>query len=536
MNQLRPYQTEALISINNLLEKGINKQLVVMATGLGKTRLAAELIHQFNKVLWLTHVEELINQSSLAILNNIFHDNSHMLSIINKITSSEGGIIGLHKMDLFSQSGIENIKNTVGIIKREQFDIDSKIVVASVQTLHRRLDIIDANYFDLIICDEAHCFGANIFRKILDHFHPKLRLGLTATPYRMDGFGLGYLFDEIAYEYNIADGIKDGYLCEIEAISIKTNVNIDNVRTTAGELNSKDLKIIDTPERNLLIVNKYKEYASGRQAIVYCSDVEHVLNITESFKEAGINVDFVVGDVSLCPNRSERINNFKSGQTQVMVNCEILVAGFDYPDVGCIIMACPTKSKTKFVQAVGRGTRLKTPEFVQQFGQNLILLDVFDITSKHKLVNSASLDYGLPIEDRVFMTKKKKEELIKNRKTVNFDGDLFNNDKRKKLFEIPKVEYKWQPWMNKDCTIKQLEFLRALGYDVENNTYTMGMASKLIGGTEATEKQKNALRKWGYNVPDTLTRIEADAAFMDIEKRTGITLNSRKGNAFVKKQ
>ena len=245
---LRPYQHEVICKVEDALKSGVNSQLVVMATGLGKTFTAVKIVEklQFKRILWVTHNEELISQSGLAFLKDKFDDTfaKHVEAIgfldwVDKHNCNFGNHTGTFKM---------------GAIKASVFKIDAEVTMASAQTLYRRLDKIPFDYFDCIVVDEAHLFLAKTFVQPLEYFKPKLLLGLTATPTRMDGLSLSNIFDQITYEYNIGQGIKDGYLCELDGIRVQTNVSLDNVRTTAGELNQKDLADeVNIPRRNQLI-------------------------------------------------------------------------------------------------------------------------------------------------------------------------------------------------------------------------------------------------------------------------------------------
>jgi len=298
--QLRPYQQEAIDAILLAMNQGCDKQMLVLATGLGKTLCATFLADrdEFSKTLWLTHTEELIDQSA--------------------------GVLA-------------TTGKSVGIIKQKRMEIDNPIVVASVQTIHRRLDQLDPYMFDLIIIDECDLSMAVSWVKILDHFKPKLRLGMTATPFRADGSDLYYLFDKITYEKDILSGINDGFLCDIRAKRIRTDLGLDKVRTMAGDFNKKELgEIVDCSARNNLIVDSYFQYAMGRQAIAFCVDVKHAMNLCTVMQRRGIRAEFVVGDKELCPDRSERIARFKSGETKILTNVMVLTTGFDHPDVGCI--------------------------------------------------------------------------------------------------------------------------------------------------------------------------------------------------------
>ena len=396
---LRPYQKEAIDLVFKSMKKGGDKLLLSMATGTGKTATAVKLLNEYKesnpnaRVIWGTHTEELVEQSAIALLAELeLMPYEHLVEVIEKY----GGLLDLLRADdLNVNDQALIIRENIGVVKADLFDIDKPIVIASMQTLWRRLDKIPADYFDIFICDECHLFGANTFKKSLDYFDTKLRLGLSATPYRMDGMLMGDIFDEIVFDYPIDKAIKDGYLCEIDAIRVKTEASLDSVKTVAGDLNQKDLEeIVNTSERNQLVVDKYKEYASGRQFLAFCVDVQHAMDLNATFIKNDIKSNFIVGNKSLTPDRKDIISEFKKGEYVGLTNCMVLTAGFDHPNIGCVIMASPTKSLTKYIQQVGRGTRLKNEAYTIKFKQEVVVLDIVDITSKHRLINTWTLDKG----------------------------------------------------------------------------------------------------------------------------------------------
>lgn len=286
MKILRPYQEIALSKIADALQRGVNKQILCLATGLGKTYTAVQATKPYNRVLWVTHTEELLSQSALAFIKEMFDE-----SFANHVENI--GFINYIKQGvLFALDGF-----SMGVIKADAFYPSGNVVVASSATLYRRLDKLPPDSFDMIVVDECHMAAAKTWVKSLTHFTPKLLLGLTATPHRSDNLQLGNVFDEIVYDYGIAEGIKGGYLCEMNAVRVKTTTSLDSVRTTAGELNQKDLSNeVNTPERNQLVVSSYIKYAKGRQGIFYCVDVEHAVQLAEIFNEHGISCKPVVGD------------------------------------------------------------------------------------------------------------------------------------------------------------------------------------------------------------------------------------------------
>src|SRR3990167_4398254 len=256
MKITRPYQQQCIDIIEFKLQKGVKRMMAVMATGCGKTFTAVKALAPFKKRLWVTHTEELLEQSGSAFLHELY-PNLDIQTMIDTHGGLADYIKAVKSYGIFSDLPENEIIKNIGIEKAEAFDIEADIVMASAQTLHRRLDRIAPDMFEAIVADECHLFMAKTYIKSLNYFQPKLLLGLTATPHRADGAGLGDLFDEIVFQYNLEQAIAEGYLCEIDALAIQTKINIDAVRTTAGEFNQKDLKqTVDTTERNKLIVEK----------------------------------------------------------------------------------------------------------------------------------------------------------------------------------------------------------------------------------------------------------------------------------------
>jgi len=505
MKSLRPYQKEAIKSVFKNLNDGIKSQMLVLATGTGKTFLAANICKEFKKILWITHSEELIDQSAVSLLAEI---SDNPLSLINIIEDSDGMINFLKSAknnSLLLNEDERFVYENCGMIKADLMDVSKRYTIASIQTIHRRLNSIPKDNFDLIVIDEAHMSTANTFNKTIEYFTPKLLLGLTATPFRTDGSSLGSIFDIISYEYNIDKAVKEGYLCEIDAVRIKTNVSLNEVRTTAGELNQKDLdNFVNCPERNNLIVDSYEKYAKGMQGIVFAVNVQHALDITATFKNRGYDrVDYVVGDKLISPERKRVINDFKNNKIDIIVNVMILTAGFDYPNTGFVAMTCPTKSLVKYLQCIGRGTRLKDKKYVSKFGQKCIILDFVDVTSRHRLINTWELDREKPHEEKVFVTKEKRDKIIAARNTRL--ERLTNKDERVNLLALPKVSISTSPNMKKPATFKQLNVLKSLGYDVVNNYYSIYDASLIISQLSASPAQVYKLQKNGYDVSRGVT-------------------------------
>jgi len=464
--ELRPYQLACKQAIKSKYDAGVTEQLIVEATGLGKRLQAVDLMKHFKRSLFLAHREELILQA---------------YNEINDIWPMQAGII-----------------------KGPTFEVDKKIVVASVQTLYNRLDRIDPKTFDLIIVDEGHHFVSPTFLKTIRHFTPKLRTVWTATPRRLDGISMTNIAQEIVFEYRIENGIKDGWLAEVEAYQIKTQADLSGVKRTAGDFNQKELsERVDSRSRNALIAMKYKQYAEGRQGVAYCVDIAHSYNLRDILREHGISAETIVSDPIKCPNRKELIDRFKQGEFDILTNCEILTEGFDYSDVGCVIMARPTQSETLYVQCIGRGTRLKSQKFREKLNaNNCIVLDFVDNTGKLSIMNAYELEKHMAIEDRMFLPKEYKEKLLNElrERRARMIKQEAGRDKKINLLTLPEVKVWNSEKMLEPATEKQIKWLKDINVWQEDVEYTKSMASELISSRPAEEWQMRWLAERKYDV------------------------------------
>ncbi len=528
---LRQYQSDANDSVHKALANGKTRMMMVMATGLGKTVTAVKTIAPFKKRLWTTHTTELLEQSGSALLKELY-PNLSLETMIETYGGLSEYLAAIRGYGLFADASEAEILKNIGIIKAEAFDIEADIVLASAQTLHRRLNKMEPDMFDAIVCDEAHLFASKTFEAPLKHFNPKLLLGLTATPYRADGADLAALFGEIVYQYNIGDGIGDGYLCEFDAIRVKTKLNLDNVHTLAGEFNQKELsQLVDTPKRNQLLLDRYRQYANGLQNIVFCVDVAHAQNVHQLFTEAGELAEVLVGDEAITPDRKGVVNRFKSGETTHLINVTIATAGFDHPGIRCITDAAPTKSLVRAMQKWGRGTRT-LPGVIDGIEDSMerriaikksskphcILLDIVDDTSRHNVINTWTLEKDVPIEKRVFVTTAKKELLIEARTKREMEAK-HNKDARVDLLKLPEIQLSKSVKMLEPATELQLNKMYTLGFDIQNVSYTKGDANRLISNAEAPAKWAHVVRKAGFDTTKGVTRAQAIEVFKMLDEK-----------------
>lgn len=328
--KLRPYQEECLDAIKHHYAQGINRQLIHMATGSGKTVVFAHLISQLNrKTLVLAHTVELLEQAKEKI-----------------------------------QMICPNLD--VGIVQAGKKEFDSDIVISSIQSASREgtLENLQRQGFTLCVYDEAHRSASESGRHVLSELgflcesNEKLLLGCTATPFRQGPKGLSAVFEKVTFSKSVKDLLASGYLCKPVGIKIKSDLDLATIQTENGDFKTEALaSYMNTPQMNEMVVNAFVERAADRKTVCFSVTVSHAQNLAEAFRSRGISSEAIHGDMS----PDERLNlleRFKSGQIRVLTNCQILVEGFDAPDISCVIVAKPTQSKGLFIQMAGRGLRL----------------------------------------------------------------------------------------------------------------------------------------------------------------------------------
>lgn len=354
---------------------GISRSLCVIATGGGKTIVFASLLDRLlpkrGRALVLAHREELLTQArdKIAMVAPSLHV----------------------EIEQAQKKASKQISEWTAMLR----SIDRTVVVASVQTLRgKRLKSWKPDTFDVIIVDEAHHATAKTYVDIFEHFGcmkpgGTRLVGVTATPGRSDGVGLGFVFQEIAVEYGIRELIGMGYLSRVKARRVASQISLEGVRTAHGDFVASDLEArVDVSERNELIVSAYEQYAAGDRAIVFCAGVSHAHHIAELFRARGIEARPVWGDMAK-PDRSAILAAYQAGTVPVLTNFGVLTEGFDAPETRCIILARPTKSSLVVTQCIGRGTRLAPGK------ESCLVLDVRDTVGTKNLCSAATLA-GLP--------------------------------------------------------------------------------------------------------------------------------------------
>jgi superfamily II DNA or RNA helicase len=369
---LRDYQEKAVSALLAPPED-VTRSLAVLPTGSGKTIIFAALLDRIlqtgERALVLAHREELLTQAR------------------DKIAFAAPS---LH-VEIEQAASFASRRHPSSSLFEDR---ERSVVVGSMQTLRgKRLKEWEPDGFRIIILDEAHHATAGAYIDILTHFgclDGLTRLvGVTATPKRTDGIGLGAVFQEIAVEYGILDMIRGGYLVPIRAWQVQTTIDLRSVKTTAGDYAVGELEeAVNNAKRNYEIVSAYEQYASGMRAVIFCAGVQHSHNVAEIFNQRGISAEPVWGEMGR-EARADALGRYHRGATRVLTNYGILTEGWDAPQTQCIILARPTKSELLYTQMLGRALRLHPGK------DHMVAIDVADVTGGKSLANIATLA-GLP--------------------------------------------------------------------------------------------------------------------------------------------
>ncbi len=349
--KLRGYQERDVQILRQRYAQGLTAPLYVLSTGGGKTfvfsYIAMNAAGKGNRVLILVHRQELLRQSSESL----------------------------------DSLGVDH-----GLIAPKHSQTYDMVQVASVQTIVRRLDRIHKP--DLIIVDEAHHAAAGSWRKIIEYFPDVPILGVTATPYRLDGKGLGVesggYFDCMVQGPSISELIAGGYLSKPRVYAPPTDLILDDVKTRMGDYARDDLaKAVDKPKITGSAVEHYKRICPGKPAIAFCVSVAHAEHVAQDFKSAGFRAESIDGAMD-DGRRKSLITALGRGNLDVLCSCEIVSEGTDIPVVTAAILLRPTQSLSLYLQQVGRALRPYPGK------KNAIILDHVGNCLRH----------GLPDDDR----------------------------------------------------------------------------------------------------------------------------------------
>lgn len=320
---LRDYQTRGVMDLRAAYARGLCAPLYVAPTGSGKTilftHIAQSAVARGNTVWILVHRQELIHQTSAALT-----------------------ALGVHH----------------GLIAAGRYPGKAPVQVASVQTVARRLGgkrLPPAP--SLMIVDEAHHAAAGSWRRIIQAMPDTRLLGVTATPLRLDGKGLGAYFDALILGPATAELIEQGWLARPVVYAPPIRADLDGLHTVAGDYNRGEAaERMDKATITGDAVGHYKRICDGVPALAFCNSIKHAQHVAESFRGAGYRAASIDGTMRDW-QRARLIADLGSGALHVLTSCELVSEGIDIPVVTAAILLRPTQSLGLYRQQVGRVLR-----------------------------------------------------------------------------------------------------------------------------------------------------------------------------------
>ena len=525
-SKLRPYQREALDAIHERLAVD-QSTLAVLATGTGKTQIFCHLIQERLKqgrAMIVAHRDELIGQAA------------------HRIESIVGQKADIEMAERWAGDGTMHG--------------GAPIVVASIQSLcsGERLSRFNPDEFATLIIDEAHHAVANTYLRVLEHFRTSsiIRiLGVTATPDRKDEEALGQVFQSVAYDYEIIDAVIDGWLVRPLCRTVKLHgLDLSGVRTVAGEFNGRDLANELSKNQNLeAIAAAIIENSGDRRTLVF-SD-----SITESVVEDDVRTVYEGNAPKLTvmlnghkpdsarlihggtprEERHDIIDAYRDGKFQYLVNVGIATEGFDVPDISCVVLARPTKSRALCSQMCGRGTRpasalaellndlpndvARRQAIAESTKPSLLIIDFVDNTERHDLIHPPDILGGRVSSRAVEQVEKECQGL---------PTDI--------IAALERVECEIRHNDELAAAARDRQGVKAVSQKKDKDPFAIyGLIRREHRGWEKdnpmTVAQREKMEKWKIKKAETLTGSEAQQIIQEVQRRAQgglLTLNQER--------
>ena len=351
----RPWQSGALESLDRIRTDAYRRALVAVATGLGKTWLAAfdvlavgKLLKRQPRVLIIAHRAEILVQAEATVRTAM-------------------------------QSEWDETRVTWYLGANS--DMSGDLVVASVQKLTRPegLAALDSQHFDYCVIDEVHHAQAPSYRRVMARLNATFTLGLTATPERTDGVDVASLFDDVlAWQATVGDGIAEGSLVPFHYLGLKDNVDFQQIPWRNGRFEPAALEEkLENSDRMERLWTAWQADPDAR-TLVFCCSRRHALYTRDWLRRRNVRAAAVFSG-SGGDSRSDSLSDFIDGKLQVLCVVDLFNEGLDVPDVERVVMLRPTESKVIFLQQLGRGLRA---------AENKLRLKVIDFVGNHRVFAS----------------------------------------------------------------------------------------------------------------------------------------------------
>lgn len=509
---IRPYQKEILTKVRDGW-KDYAKQLVISPTGSGKT-------------------------ICFSLISKEFNDNG-MRSLI------------LVDQDELVWQAIDKLERTTGLAGQAEkaehcASREAPVVVATVQSMARRLAKWPADHFGLVIADEADKSITQQWQSVLSHFDKHAKVcGFTATPHRTDARNLGCYYDNIAAEVGLFDLINQKYLSPISVKMLPVKIDLNGVGVKGGDFDTTDLHNAVEPVLEF-VAKSIKEHAHERKVMVFLPLIKTSQKFVEICRGLGLSAEHIDGESE---DRKEKLQAFSDWKFDILANSSLLLRGYDEPAINCIVMLRPTKSVTLFTQAIGRGTR------IDPIKTDLLLLDFLFATDKHRLVRPAHLiakteeeaeiitqmteqRAGMPadVAEQMPLDLQQLAGRATKQREENLRKQILENTHKKGKF-ISAEEFalahhsietaEFEPivkWHKEPITEGQLKYLKRAHIDPAT-VRGKGHASALLGIFFANQKlrmatpgQKASMRRLGHPNAENATEAEARKFFAGLRK------------------
>ena len=372
--EIFPHQQKILDDLFNERQLGFFKNLVVAATGTGKTAVAAFDFKRFmssnpnnNRLLFVAHRDEILRQS-LETFRRV-------------IGNSAFGYL---------------VKST-----KDFNDCDSPHIFTSIQLLNSKLiKKLDPNSFDYIIIDETHHACAKSYQSLFVHFKPKIILGLTATPERMDGLDIKQYFDNrIAHTLDLTTAINNSILTPFTYCTYTDSVDWSDVNI--NEIKTSELsKLVDSEEQIQMVISAVEDYTPNNlkdvRCLAFCADIKHAKTMCQAFNERWKGSSITITSESSLKERLEAPVRLANGSIHFIFTVDIYNEGVDIQKINTVLFLRPTESLTIYIQQLGRGLRkVNDPNFIKT---NLTVIDFVGNYSKNYKVylDKLAIMMGVP--------------------------------------------------------------------------------------------------------------------------------------------